>query len=77
MEGRVGNVKAEVDNVQIEMLFKILNKRCALCVNQSGQMPELGRPALCRHVLAQPALVLAEDSLLTLVALSATDRTQT
>lgn len=33
-------MEAEVDNVQIEMLFKILTKWCALSVNQAGQMPE-------------------------------------
>lgn len=49
-EGGAGNAEAEVDNVQIEMLFKILNKWCApwVWINQ-GKWQKPGRPALCGH----------------------------
>lgn len=75
MEGRPGNTEAEVDNIQMEMLLKMLIKWCGLSMNQSVQMPAL--PSCMAGqlpvgaVLAQHALALAEDFLLALSSLSA------
>lgn len=68
-------MKAEVDNMQIETLFKIVNKWCGLSMNQSEQMPALPRGMAGQLavgiVRVQHALPLAEDSALTLVTFSA------
>lgn len=75
VKGTAGNTKAEVDNVQIEMLLKILNKWWGLSVNSSEQMPTLPRGVAGQlavgAVLAQHVLALAENFVLTLSPLSA------
>lgn len=69
VEGRAGNVKAVVDNVQIEMPFKVSSKWRAVSVTQWGQMAEAGQLPVGTALL-QLTVALAEDSVLTLATLS-------